>query len=127
MLAVFFSLVDYSMPASERMSEQEQAATLAMSLGGDLMNTSYALRANARWCLGDLLGAEKDLQVARQAMDVALDLESTYAKNMEEVCCLMYSKAHRWTQSLYACLWHFCHQLLFFERRTSKCLLHRYL
>ena len=64
---------------------------MAMSFGADPLKTSYALRANARWHQGNLLGAQKDLSVAQEAVQ-AVQME--YAKTMCEVCCWSCNKVY---------------------------------
>lgn len=63
---------------------QEQASTLAVATSADTAKTGlgHALRANIRWCQGNLLGAYEDLQIAQQAMQAS---ESRYATNISEV------------------------------------------
>lgn len=67
---------------------QEEASTVAITLCADTASTSrgYAMRANARWCQGNLLGAYEDLHTAWEAMQT---VDVNYATNMSEVCILL--------------------------------------
>lgn len=67
---------------------QEEASTVAIASCADTAKTShgYALRANARWCQGNLLGAYEDLHIAREAMQT---IDASYATNMSEVYILL--------------------------------------
>ena len=67
---------------------QEEASTLAITTCADKARTSraYALRANARWCQGNLLGAYEDLYTAREAMQT---VDANYATNMSEASILL--------------------------------------
>ena len=67
---------------------QEQASTLAIASSADTAKTGHghALRANVRWCQGNLLGAYEDLHIAQQAMQT---INSSYAINMSEVYSLL--------------------------------------
>ncbi|KAL3160496.1 hypothetical protein ABBQ32_010807 [Trebouxia sp. C0010 RCD-2024] len=64
-------------------SEAEEASTVAITLCADTASTSrgYAMRANARWCQGNLLGAYEDLHTAWEAMQT---VDVNYATNMSE-------------------------------------------
>ena len=64
---------------------QEEASTSAIVSSAATRKPShgYALRANARWCQGNLLGAYEDLHTAWEAMQT---VDATYANNMSDVC-----------------------------------------
>ena len=63
---------------------QEKAASLAIAFDANTAKTGHghALRANIRWCQGNLLGAYEDLHRAQQAMEA---INSSYVTNMSEV------------------------------------------
>ena len=64
---------------------QEKASTLAIAFSADTAKTGHghALRANIRWCQGNLLGACEDLHIAQHAMET--DNSAGHATNMSEV------------------------------------------
>ena len=67
----------------------EEASSLAMLFRAEpaKIGHAYALRANTRWCLGNLLGAGKDLHIAQQAMQT---IAPGCATNMSEVLIMLW-------------------------------------